>query len=82
MKKRPSLNIGGYADNAADKFSFVRLGIYTAVSLALAIALVFSAIGQGYSNSGIIFTGIAFLMISGFAALNIVAIIKKIQNEK
>ena len=82
MKKRPSLNISGYSDNAAEKFSFVRLGIYTVVSIALAIALAFSTIGQGYSNSGMIFTGIAFLMISGYALLNIIAIIKKIQNEK
>ena len=81
-KKKPNLNIAGYADNAARNFSYKRLIIYTIISLVLTILLIVSAVKAKYTGRALIFTSIVIVIIAGYTTLNIVALIKKSQNDK
>ena len=76
------LNIQDYTKNAAKKFSYVKLIIFTIISLALTILLLISALQSNYQGIAFIFTGLVFILIFGYTILNISALIKKIKNSK
>lgn len=82
MKRKYNLNIAGYADNAAEKFSYKRLIIYTIISLVLTVLLIISAFKEKYTGRAMIFTSIVIVIIAGYTSLNIVALIKKRENDK
>lgn len=82
MKRKYSLNIAEYADNAAKRFSYKRLVIYTLISLVLTVLLIISAFKEKYTGRAMIFTSIVIVIIAGYTALNIMALVKKTQNNK
>ena len=82
MKRKYGLNIPGYVDNAAEKFSYRRLIIYTVISLVLTILLIISAFKEKYTGKAMIFTSIVIVIIAGYTTLNIKALITKIHNDK
>ena len=82
MKRKYNLNIAEYSDNAAKNFSKKRLIMYTVVSLILTILLVISSVKEHYTGRALIFTSIVTVIIAGYTTLNIMALIKKMQNEK
>lgn len=72
------LNVSGYVDNAAKKFSTLRLTIYTVISLILTILLGISCVKEKYEGIALLFTSIALVLIAGYTILNIKALIKKL----
>ena len=80
--KKYNLNISGYVDNAASKFSMKRLVIYTAISSILTILLFINFLQENYEGKALLFTGVALILILGYTILNIKALIKKIQGSK
>lgn len=75
------LNIKGYPDNAAKNFSLTRLVIYTLFSLFLTIMLLVTSLDKHYEGLAFMVTAMTFILILGFTVLNIIAIIRKL-NEK
>lgn len=75
------LDVMNYPSNAANNFSFLKLIIFTCVSLILTIALLVNTINQGYTGKALVFTSLAFLLIFGYSILNIIALIIKIKNK-
>ena len=82
MKRKYNLNVTGYVDNAAEKFSYKRLIVYTIISLVLTVLLIVSAFKEKYTGRAMIFTSIVIVIIAGYTTLNIAALIKKSQNDK
>ena len=78
--KRRQLNIKDYVKNASKNLSMTRLVIYAVVSIILAVLLIISAVQSHYQGSALLFTVIVFTLIAGYAVLNILSIIKKIQD--
>ena len=78
--KKQSLNIAGYTKNAARKFSYRRLIIYTIISLFLTVSLIVTMIKNNYEGKAFLFSVVALVMITGYLFLNIKAIITKYKN--
>ena len=81
MKRQP-LNIKDYTKNAAKNFTYGRLFIYLAISLALTILLILSIVKSKYTGKALLFSSLALIMIAAYTILNIVALIKKIKNDQ
>lgn len=77
-----NLDIKGYPENAAKNFSFMRIIIYTILSLILTLALFISTLQSNYQGIALLFTAIAFTLILGFTILNIKALIIKTKKSK
>lgn len=73
------LNIVGYCDNAAQKFSYLKLIIFILVCIALALLLFNDIIKQNYQGKALLFSAIALTVIVAYLILNIIALIKKIK---
>lgn len=82
MKNKYQINLADYTKNAAKHFSFLKLIIFIVVSLALTAALVYSCVKEKYQGIALIFTSIAFIMIAGYAILNIMALFRKLKETK
>ena len=81
MKRQP-LNIKDYTKNAAKNFTYGRLFIYLAISLALTILLILSIIKNQYTGKALLFSSLALLMIAVYTILNVIALIKKSRYDK
>lgn len=79
--KKYNLNISGYVDNAANKFSMKRLVVYTIISIVLTILLLINFIQENYEGRALLFTGVALILILGYTILNIKALIKKVKDK-
>ena len=79
--KKYNLNISGYVDNAANKFSMKRLVVYTIISIVLTVLLLINFIQENYEGRALLFTGVALILILGYTILNIKALIKKIKDK-
>jgi len=78
VKFKYRLNIAGYCDNAAEKFSYLKLSLFTLFSLGLSALLINEIIKNNYQGKALLFSSIALLLIVGYFILNVIALFKKI----